>query len=94
MELVYLALPSVEMSKLRVTERVAHGGHNIPTPAIERRFSRSLVNLMQAFRHQVNCMRCFMNSGLVPEPIFEQAGGHCTVLHDGYFQWITKESTP
>ena len=28
-ELIYLALPSVEMSKLRVLERVAHGGHNI-----------------------------------------------------------------
>ncbi|GAB4260913.1 MAG: hypothetical protein Kow0065_11310 [Methylomicrobium sp.] len=28
-EMIYLALPSVEMSKLRVAERVAHGGHNI-----------------------------------------------------------------
>lgn len=25
-EMIYLALPSVEMSKLRVAERVAHGG--------------------------------------------------------------------
>ena len=36
-ELIYLALPSVEMSELRVAERVSHGGHNIPTPDIERR---------------------------------------------------------
>lgn len=93
-ELVYLALPSVEMSKLRVAERVAHGGHDIPTPAIERRFSRSLVNLMHTFRHQANRTRCFMNSGPLPESIFEQAGGNCTVLHDEYFQWITKEATP
>ncbi len=28
-ELIYLALPSVAMSKMRVAERVAHGGHNI-----------------------------------------------------------------
>ena len=27
-ELIYLALPNVEMSKLRVAERVAHGGHD------------------------------------------------------------------
>jgi predicted ABC-type ATPase len=27
-ELVYLALPSAEMSRLRVAERVAHGGHS------------------------------------------------------------------
>ena len=29
-ELIYLALPSREMSRLRVAERVAHGGHTIP----------------------------------------------------------------
>ena len=40
-ELIYLALPSMEMSKLRVAERVAHGGHNIPAADIERRFARS-----------------------------------------------------
>lgn len=44
-ELIYLALPSVEMSKLRVAERVAHGGHNIPVTDIERRFPRSLSHL-------------------------------------------------
>lgn len=29
-ELIDLALPSAEMSALRVAERVAHGGHSIP----------------------------------------------------------------
>ena len=28
--LIYLALPNTEMSRLRVAQRVAHGGHNIP----------------------------------------------------------------
>ena len=36
-ELIYLALPSIEMSKLRVKERAQHGGHNIPTVDIERK---------------------------------------------------------
>ena len=91
-ELVYLALPNVEMSKLRVAERVAHGGHNIPTQAIERRFSRSLVNLMREFRFQVTRSRCFMNIGTAPEPVFEQYQGLCNILHDDYFQWIMKET--
>lgn len=39
-ELIYLALPNVEMAKLRVAERVSHGGHDIPVPDIERRFLR------------------------------------------------------
>ena len=43
-ELIYLALPSVEMAKHRVAERVRHGGHAIPARDIERRFLRSLDN--------------------------------------------------
>ena len=49
-ELIYLALPNIEMSELRVAERVAHGGHNIPLSDIRRRFSRSLRNLFEEFR--------------------------------------------
>ena len=60
-ELIYLALSSVEMSKLRVTERVAHGGHSIPMADIERRFPRSLRHLLDAFSHRVNSCICFMN---------------------------------
>lgn len=40
-ELIYLALANVTLSKSRVAERVAHGGHNIPLADIERRFPRS-----------------------------------------------------
>lgn len=36
-ELICLALPSAEMSILRVAERVAHGGYAIPVADIERR---------------------------------------------------------
>ena len=35
-ELIYLALPTVDMSKDRVAERVKHGGHNILLNTIER----------------------------------------------------------
>ena len=45
-ELIYLALPNVALSRQRVAERVLHGGHNIPVVDIERRFPRSLDNLL------------------------------------------------
>lgn len=48
-ELIYLALPNAELSRLRVAERVAHGGHDIPADAIARRFPRSLHNFFQLF---------------------------------------------
>ncbi len=37
-EMLYLALPSIEMAKFRVAERVRHGGHDIPEDVLERRF--------------------------------------------------------
>ncbi len=91
-ELIYLALPSMQMSKLRVAERVAHGGHNIPTADIERRFARSLDNLFHAFAAQVDACRCFMNSDATPELVFEQQGEVRNVTQQQHYQHLLKEA--
>lgn len=90
--MIYLALPSMEMSRLRVAERVAHGGHNIPTADIERRFGRSLANLLNTFSAAVDSCRCFMNSDATPELVFEQQGEVRNVLHKLYYQHLLKEA--
>lgn len=90
-ELIYLALPTVEMSKLRVAERVAHGGHNIPIQDIERRFSRSLRNLFNEFSWVADRTQCFMNDGEVPQPIFVQQGETREVLNVQLFDQLTQE---
>ena len=91
-ELIYLALPSVEMSKLRVAERAAHGGHDIPVPDIERRFPRSLHNLLNEFSHRVDRCLCFMNDGEVPKLVFEQHGESRDILHEEHYQLLHKEA--
>jgi len=91
-ELIYLALPSVEMSKLRVAERVAHGGHNIPVQDIERRFPRSLNNLFHLFSHAVDRCICFMNDGEDPVLLFEQNGENREIAHNMYYQQLLKET--
>lgn len=48
-ELLYLYLPSVELSIQRVAERVKNGGHNIATVDIKRRYNRSLNNLINEY---------------------------------------------
>ncbi len=93
-ELIYLALPSMEMSKLRVAERVAHGGHNIPTADIERRFARSLGNLLNVFSAEVDACRCFMNSNAVPELVFEQQGDVRNIVHAPHHEHLLKEAAP
>lgn len=91
-ELLYLALPSVEISKLRVAERVMHGGHNIPVPDIQRRFPRSLHNLLNEFSHRVDRCLCFMNDGEAPVLVFEQVGELREILHEDYYQLLQKEA--
>lgn len=90
--LIYLALPSALMSKLRVAERVAHGGHNIPAADIERRFPRSLRHLLDDFSHRVDVCTCFMNDGESPVLIFEQRGNDRDIVHDDYYQLLIEEA--
>jgi predicted ABC-type ATPase len=68
------------------------GGHNIPATDIERRFSRSLGNLLNFFSTAVDVCRCFMNSGPVPELVFEQQDGQRNVVHARYYQLLLQES--
>lgn len=91
-ELIYLALPSVEMSRLRVAERVAHGGHDIPLADIERRFPRSVRHLLGEFGSRVDRCACFMNDGDSPVLVFEQQGDERSVFHEGYYQQLLKEA--
>ena len=93
LELIYLALPSVEMSMLRVAERVTHGGHDIPQKDITRRFSRSLHNLFENFSYRVNRCTCFMNHGECPVLVFEQCGNERNIIHEHYYQLLLKEAS-
>ena len=76
------------MAKLRVAERVSHGGHDIPVPDIERRFLRSLENLFEDYVLQVNRTVCFLNSGETPEIVFTQQGEHREVKQPAIMQLL------
>lgn len=89
-ELVYLALPEVKLSLERVAERVSHGGHNIPKKDILRRFPKSLRDLLLEYSYLVDRTRCFMNSGGIPELIFDQRQKERLVLHDEYFEILRR----
>ena len=91
-ELIYLALANVALSKSRVAERVAHGGHNIPLADIERRFPRSLYNLLHVYGSVVHRARCFYNAGPTPKLIFEQRGDERRVVDDALFKLLEQES--
>lgn len=61
-EMLYLYLPSVDLSLKRVAERVESGGHNIKIIDIQRRFSRSMENLISHYVELVDSLVCFDNT--------------------------------
>ncbi len=79
-ELLYLALPSIEIAKVRVAERVRQGGHNIPQADIERRFARSLDNFLEECSFMADRAVCYLNSGTTPQVVFVQWGSERAVL--------------
>ena len=92
MELVYLALPSVEYSHERVQERILAGGHSIPPADIERRFAKSLRNLLGEFSEIVDQARCFMNADEDLVPVYTQTIEGRQVTHDRYHNLLVKHS--
>ena len=85
-ELIYLALPSVEMAKFRVAERVRHGGHNIPRADIERRYFRSLDNFLGEYALLVDRAVCYCNADRDPVIVFKQHGAQREVTEPARLQ--------
>ena len=91
-ELIYLALPSVEFSHERVKERVLAGGHSIPAEDIDRRFSKSLRNLLEEFTTIADRSRCYLNNSSTPLLIFEQTKEGRIVHNEGQYECLLERS--
>ncbi len=59
---MFFWLDSVELAKMRVADRVANGGHNIPTDVIERRYYLGIRNLFRLFMNEVDVWVLYDNS--------------------------------
>jgi len=91
-ELYYLALPSVELSRQRVAERVLHGGHSIAPEDITRRFPRSLHNLFYPFSNAADQTLCFLNTGAQPDLVFEQQGAERVIIDAALYSQLLQEA--
>jgi len=89
-ELIYLALPSVEMARSRVAERVLHGGHDIPRADIDRRFSRSLNNFLGDYVFLTDRAVCYLNADEDPVPVFTQIGKRREVVEPEILKALEK----
>jgi predicted ABC-type ATPase len=69
-----------------------HGGHDIPAQDIERRFARSLHNLLTEFSYAVNHCLFLMSTSNEPVLIFEQQGQHRSIIQNELYQHFIKEA--
>ena len=60
--LLFFWLNSPELALLRVAERVAKGGHNIPEPIVKRRYVAGIRNLFRIFMNEVDYWDIYDNS--------------------------------
>lgn len=68
--LLFFYLPSAEMAKQRVAQRVQKGGHSIPEEVIERTYSLGIKNLME-FTEIVDFWHIYENVETPPKTIAE-----------------------
>lgn len=61
--LIYLWLPSAEVSVRRVAERVRLGGHSVPADIVRRRYERGLANFLTLYSPIADWWGMYDNSG-------------------------------
>ncbi|WP_127470634.1 zeta toxin family protein [Thiomicrorhabdus aquaedulcis] len=84
----YLLLSSPEVSKQRVAERIAHGGHSIPEKDIVRRFPKSIINFYRYYSKQVNYAECLYNENQEPLSIFEVKQGQVIINQVEFYDYF------
>lgn len=71
----YLWIGDPGITKERIIQRVAKGGHDIPDEVQRRRFRIGIRNLLTHYRPLLDRWRLFDNTDLVPHLIAQESGG-------------------
>ncbi len=90
--LIYLWIPGIETSLKRVRERVRQGGHNIPAKDIQRRYARSLRNLLVHYGPVCTEVRCHDNSTPERKLIFRRLEENVIIKNQALFTAIKGEA--
>jgi predicted ABC-type ATPase len=86
--LFFLWIPSKEFSGMRVQQRVSEGGHSIPVEAIQRRYQRTLLNLMNLFIPLCDEVILFDNTNEEPLTVFHEKEGIRNILKPIHYEKI------
>ncbi len=85
LHLFFLWIPSPELAIVRIRDRVAEGGHNIPDEDARRRFYRSINNFFNLYEPLLDSWQLFDNSKPKPVLIAKRRNGHTEVVNPELF---------
>ena len=80
--LLFFWLDSPNMAKKRVAQRVAEGGHSIPSETIERRYHNGIANLFAIYIDMVDICYIFDNSEGERTPIAKKYKGEKEIIYN------------
>ena len=86
----FLWLPSVELALLRIKQRVARGGHDVPEADVRRRLKRGIYNFFHVYRPLLDVWTLFDNSTTKPSLVAKQEDGILKIFDQVLFDKIAK----
>lgn len=87
----FLWLPSADIAVARVRERVAQGGHDVPTSTVRRRYQSGLRNAFRLYRPLADMWRVYDASYLPPRIVAHEEMGETEVLKAALLEVIMQE---
>ena len=91
LHLFFLWIPNVQLALARIKDRVAEGGHDVPSQDVRRRFIRSSINFFKLYRPLLNSWMLFNNESVIPNLIAEEKNEKLTVFDKCLFEKITEK---
>ncbi|MBL8755015.1 MAG: AAA family ATPase [Planctomycetes bacterium] len=91
--LVFVWLPSPELSIARVADRVRAGGHDVPESVIRRRYARGIANFVHMYRTMVDRFWCYDNSEATARLVAAGEGDSLRIFQPMVWQQILQCST-
>jgi len=88
----FLWVRDVETTIHRIQRRVVQGGHNIEPEVSQRRFYKTLQNLLQIYRAVFDSWRLFENDGLSPRLLAVEKNGRLAIRDSRQFEELAAEA--
>ena len=88
LHLLILWIPNTELAVVRIKDRVAEGGHDVPIQDVKRRFKRSIGNFFKLYQPLFDSWMLFNNAGSIPTLIAKTNNGQVYVIDQELFEKV------